>query len=80
MGFSGLGFGYWGVMAIVRPESLYGNFRERVARAGCLPKFFEWWLSSRAFQVEMRVWGTISLLIAVALTWFLVRDLLGLVP
>ena len=78
LGFSGLGFGYWGVMAIVRPESLYGNFRKRAAHAVRLPKVLDWWLSSRACRVEMRIWGTISLVVSLALLWFLARDLLGL--
>jgi hypothetical protein len=71
------GFGGWGLTAILRPEVLFSTFRKHAARSGGVPWFLDRWLSSTLFQIEMRIWGAVSILIAVFLLWFLVRELLS---
>jgi hypothetical protein len=73
-----LSFGAWGVIAIIRPEVLYSTYRKHAQHVGWAPRLLERWLSSRLFQIEMRVWGAISLLMAGALLWLLLRERLGL--
>ncbi len=42
---------------------------------GWRPKLLERWLDSRWFRIEMRIWGTLSLLVSALLVYVLWLDL-----
>lgn len=72
-----LGFGYWGVLALLRPHGLYDDFRRRLGTSGTLATIFNWWFASPLFLVQMRLLGTMSLAAAGLLIWCLLLELQG---
>lgn len=70
-------FAVWGIVAIVRPEALFATFRRHAQGIGGIPTSLERWLSSKYFRVEFRIWGAVSVLIALFLFWHLMFDLLA---
>jgi len=66
----GIFFLIWGAIAILRPEALYDYSRKRMERAG-IPWILGPWMASRRFQVEMRLWGAMALLIGAFALWLL---------
>lgn len=75
-----LGFGYWGVLALVRPHALYAGFRQRLGETGTLAAIFNWWFSSTMFLIQMRLLGTMSLAAAGLPVWSLLLELQGVTP
>jgi hypothetical protein len=72
-----LGFGYWGVLALLRPQALYADFRQRLGKSGTLSAIFNWWFSSPLFLAQMRLLGSMSLAAAGLLIWCFLLELRG---
>ena len=73
-----LAFGWWGTIAVLRPESLDADWLIRAKRLGILPGPMERYMRSRWRRTELRVGGIVALAMSAFLATALLLHLAGL--
>jgi hypothetical protein len=54
-------FGWWGIVAVIRPQALDADWLLRAKRLGVLPDSFERYFHSRWHRTELRIGGVVAL-------------------
>jgi len=70
-------FGWWGAVAVIRPQAMDADWLLRAKRLGFLPGPIERYFESRWRRTELRIGGVIALAVSAFLACALLLHLAG---